>query len=286
MSLREHSIYDCIINNARNFPDEIALVSGDLRLTYGDVPFHVNSLSRGLLNIGFEKGDRIGVLLDNCAEYALFLAACTRIGLITVCLNTRTSADEMRKMLEQAKPKALIFQKNYEKQADELRELNMHRQLYCIDEASILSSSFDQLLHEDSSPLNESQPAVDDGWLIIPTAAVDGIPKGALLSQRNVMASADIHLHHFGRETIKGHLVALPIFHVMGLTSAWATFISGGKNVLLRQFDEKIAVKLIDSEDLTYFGSFPPVLERVLDKAKECDSTLESLKVVYGLEGS
>ena len=141
MSLREHSIYDCIINNAHNFPDEIALVSGDLRLTFGEVPLHVNSLSRGLLNMGFEKGDRIGVLLDNCAEYALFLAACTRIGLITVCLNTRTSADEMRKILEQTQPKTLIFQKSYEQQADELRELNMHRQLYCIDEASITSSS-------------------------------------------------------------------------------------------------------------------------------------------------
>ena len=146
MSLREHSIFDCIINNALNFSDEIALVSGDLRLTYGEVPSHVNSLARGLLNMGFERGDRIGVLLNNCAEYALLLAACARIGLITVCLNPRTSADEMRKILKQAKPKALIFQKSYEEQADELRELGIHRQLYCIDDASILSSSFDQLL--------------------------------------------------------------------------------------------------------------------------------------------
>ena len=56
--------------------------------------------------------------------------------------------------------------------------------------------------------------------------------------------------------------------------------------MLLKQFDEKLAVNLIDSEDLTYFGSFPPVLERVLDTAKECGSTLESLKLVYGLEGA
>ncbi|MBS1255728.1 MAG: Long-chain-fatty-acid--CoA ligase [Deltaproteobacteria bacterium] len=286
MSLREHSIYDCILNNARNFSDEIALVSGDLRLTYGEVPFHVNSLARGLLNTGFEKGDRIAVLLNNCAEYALLLAACTRIGVITVCLNTRTSAEEMHKMLEQAEPKALIFQKSYEQQADQLRDLHIHRQLYSIDDASVLSSSFDQLLDEDPSPLTEPQPAVDDGWLIIPTAAVDGIPKGALLSQRNVFASADVHLHHFGREAIKGHLVALPIYHVMGLTSAWATFISGGKNVLLKQFDEKLAVELIDTEKLTYFGAFPPVLERVLDAAKESGSGLESLKLVYGLEGA
>ena len=47
MSLREHSIFDCIINNALNYSDEIALVSGDLRLTYGEVPLHVNSLAKG-----------------------------------------------------------------------------------------------------------------------------------------------------------------------------------------------------------------------------------------------
>ena len=286
MNLREHSIYDCVINNALNYSDEIALVSGDLRLTFGEVPQHVNSLARGLLNTGFQKGERIGVLLNNCSEYALLLVACARIGLIAVCLNTRTSANEMSKVLEHAKPKVLIFQKSYEQQADQLRELCIDQQLYSIDEASIFSSSFDQLLDEDSSQLNEQQHAVDDGWLIIPTAAVDGVPKGALLSQRNFMASADIHMCHFGREAIEGHLLALPFFHVMGLTSAWATFISGGKNVILNQFDEKLAVKLIDSEDLTYFGSFPPVLERVLNYAKETGSVLESLKLIYGLEGT
>ncbi len=285
MAIREHSIYDCIVCNAQNFPKETALVSGDLRLTFAEVPFHVNCLARGLLNTGFEKGDRIVVLLDNCAEYALLLAACSRIGLIVVCLNTRTSADEMRLVLESTKPKALLFQTSYEQQAEALRDLLPARQLYSIDEASILSTSFDQFIDEDPSALTEPQPSVDEGWLIIPTAAVDGIPKGALLSQRNVMASVAVHLQHFGRESIKGHLAALPIFHVMGLTSAWATFISGGKNVLLKQFEEKLAVQLIDAEQLTYFGSFPPVLERVLDAAKESGSRLESLKLVYGLEG-
>jgi long-chain acyl-CoA synthetase len=285
MTIREHSIYDCILSNAQNFPKETALVSGDLRLSFAEVPLHVNCLARGLLNTGFEKGDRIAVLLNNCAEYALLLAACSRIGLIAVCLNTRTSADEMRMVLESTKPKALLFQTILEEQAEALRDLLPARQLYSIDEAAILSTSFDQFIDEDPSLLTSPQPGVDEGWMIIPTAAVDGIPKGALLSQRNVMASAAVHLQHFGREAINGHLLALPIFHVMGLTSAWATFISGGKNVLLKQFEEKLAVQLIDAEQLTYFGSFPPVLERVLDSAKESGSGLESLKLVYGLEG-
>ena len=107
MAIREHTIYDCILRNACNHSYKTALVSGDLFLTFADVPIHVNSLARGLLNTGYEKGDRIAVLLNNCAEYALLLAACTRIGVIAVCLNTRTSADEMRMVLESTKPKAL-----------------------------------------------------------------------------------------------------------------------------------------------------------------------------------
>ena len=112
MTIREHSIYDCILSNAQKYSKETALVSGDLRLTFAEVPPHVNCLARGLLNTGFEKGDRIAVMLNNCAEYALLLAACSRIGLIAVCLNTRTSADEMKMVVESTKPKALLFE-NY-----------------------------------------------------------------------------------------------------------------------------------------------------------------------------
>ncbi|HHZ86547.1 MAG TPA: long-chain fatty acid--CoA ligase, partial [Candidatus Lambdaproteobacteria bacterium] len=172
MAIREHSIYDCILRNALNLSGETALVSGDLRLTFSEIPIHVNCLARGLQNTGFEKGDRIAVLLNNCAEFALLLAACSRVGVIAVCLNTRTSAGEMRMVLESTKPKALLFQTSFEQQAEELRDLFPARQFYCIDEASILSTSFDQLLDENHSPLTEPQPGVDEGWLIIPTAAV------------------------------------------------------------------------------------------------------------------
>ena len=160
MTIREHSIYDCILSNAQNSPKETALVSGDLRLTFAEVSLHVNCLARGLLNTGFEKGDRIAVLLNNCTEYALLLAACSRIGLIAVCLNTRTSADEMRMVLENTKPKALLFQTILEEQAEALRDLLPARQLYSIDEAAILSTSFDQFIDEDYSLLTEPQPAL------------------------------------------------------------------------------------------------------------------------------
>lgn len=54
MAIREHSIYDCMMMNALNLSEETALVSGDLRLTFSEIPIHVNCLARGLLNTSFE----------------------------------------------------------------------------------------------------------------------------------------------------------------------------------------------------------------------------------------
>ena len=71
MAIREHSIFDCILSNAQNLGGETALVSGELRLTFAEFPLHVNRLARGLSKTGFEKGDRIAVLLNNCARLIL-----------------------------------------------------------------------------------------------------------------------------------------------------------------------------------------------------------------------
>ena len=48
MAIREHSIFDCILSNSQNIGGETALVSGELRLTFAELPLHVNCLARGL----------------------------------------------------------------------------------------------------------------------------------------------------------------------------------------------------------------------------------------------
>ena len=53
MAIREHSIYDCIMRNALNLSGETALVSGDLRLTFSEIPIHVNCLVRGVTEYRF-----------------------------------------------------------------------------------------------------------------------------------------------------------------------------------------------------------------------------------------
>ena len=108
------------------------------------------------------------------------MAVCSRIGLIVVCLNTHTIEDELSKVLENTNPKVLLFQTILEEKAEAIRDLLPVRKLYIIDEAAIPWNSFDQFIDEDHSSLTEPQPVVDEGWIIIPTTAVDGILQGRL----------------------------------------------------------------------------------------------------------
>ncbi len=278
MSLRTHSLVDRIQEQAQSKGDQTAFVCGTDALTFADYADQVLRAAAGLRAQGLAPGDRVAVLLDNGLETAVAYGACMAAGLIAVGLNTRTAAEEMAQVLEITTPRLLLSQERFLETTQVLQK-TVPQQVR-VDGSG---ASWKELLAH--APL--ADPATDptQGCVIIPTAAVGGVPKGALLSQQNLQAACQVHLLHFGADALSGHLGVMPLFHVMGLTSLWASFLCGGKTVLLPQFDPQVSVQAIDQHQLTYFGSFPPILGRILEAAQESGSVLPSLKLVYGLEG-
>jgi len=127
--------------------------------------------------------------------------------------------------------------------------------------------------------------APDDPFAVISTAAVDIIPRGAVLTHTNFLM-ANLHaMACMGLTEADTNLLAFPLFHVAALGSALATMHAGGANVVMTRFDARQAVQLIDTHRVTYVTSFPPVLSQLLDAAAQTGSTLASLKYVFGLEG-
>ncbi len=284
MTLRKHNLYDRIVENARIYKDKIAFSFESHQWTYAEYLQLVNRLSHGLLAAGIKKGERIAILLDNHLEYMLLYGACAQTGIIALGINTRTSAEEMKLLLESVVPKMLIFQQKYEETALQLQDNLALEHLVSIDQVD-KAKSFDSLLEPNTDSLSQAGPHLDEGYLIIPTAAVGGVPKGALLSQGNIMTCNAICMAEYGKANLEGFLGVLPLFHIAGIMGAWATFHVGGHTTLMAQFDAEKAVEQIDQHQLTYLGSFPPILERILDTAKTKQTALPSLKMVYGLEG-
>ena len=284
MKIQQIDFFERIQEIARSHTDSNALICGERQVKYRELPEMILRLVNGMRSSGLKPGLRVALLMDNSIEYLLLLAAGFRLGSISVCINTRIGVDEMKKVIQQTRPTILVYDEQYQEAADQFKE-SFSGGIICVNSSNNGLSSLSQWWDSSPEEPDITTPSPNDGAIIIPTAAVGGIPKGALLSQNNILASVLAHLVHFGEESMSGLLSLLPPYHVMGLCSAWTTLLSAGKVVLQRQFDAEDAVRILDAENLTYFGSFPPILERVLDAANSQNSKLNSLKMVYGLEG-
>jgi long-chain acyl-CoA synthetase len=118
----------------------------------------------------------------------------------------------------------------------------------------------------------------------ISTAAVDVIPRGAVLTHANVITANLTAIGSLGLTERDRYLAVLPLFHVTALGMAMAHMHAGGASVIVSRFDAEEAVRLIDRHRVTHLSDFPPVLASVLDAAEKLGSALPSLTHVSGLD--
>ena len=104
------TIGDNLAATARRFPDAEALVvvHQGVRLTYADFDAEVDRLARGLLALGLEKGDRVGIWSPNCAEWALVQYATARLGVVLVNINPAYRTHEVEYALRQSGCRMLV----------------------------------------------------------------------------------------------------------------------------------------------------------------------------------
>ena len=148
MNIREIGFFERLEELARSQPETTALVCEGKQLKYRELPEIIRRLLNGMLEEGIENGERVGLLMDNCNEYLLLIAAGFRLGSISVCINTRTGIDEMKKVVEQTTPSFLIYEEKYQEEAEQLKEA-FPKGTICINptnpETPSLSKWFDAL---------------------------------------------------------------------------------------------------------------------------------------------
>ena len=125
---------------------------------------------------------------------------------------------------------------------------------------------------------------IDDPYIIIHTAAVQGKPRGAVLSHGNVIFSNQQVISEFKLDQSQAYLNILPLFHIMGVNLGLATLQAGGKNVILEKFDSSKTLELIQNQKVNLIGSFPPILNNLMEAADQGEYDLSSLRIAAGIE--
>ncbi len=285
MGLYDFTFYDVIRRNGRCFTKRQAWLelSDGRDITFGEFRNLVDHLAKGLQDIGAKKGDRIGILGKNSLEYFLLYGAASALGLIIIAINWRLSADEVSNNLVDAGPRFVFadpeFQQLIEGQKDKLLSVD---KFYNLSGGGSFEG-FNRLIDNDADFILEEVDS-DDGLVIIHTAAVEGKPRGAIVTHRNILSATTQFSYLFDVHKEDVHLNILPLFHVGGLFIAATAFHAGAVNINVSKFDADQAVDVIQEKQVTMLFDFAPILASILDSQKKTGKDIKTLKMVAGLD--
>jgi fatty-acyl-CoA synthase len=269
--------------SATVYPDKVAIIHGDVRISYAQMRSRCRRLASALMRRGVGKGDTVSVMAPNVpalleAHYGVPLA-----GAVLNALNYRLDADTIRFILGHAGTKVLLSDREFSPVVARALEGMQHPPLL-IDIDDALCESGELLGEMDYEAFLaqgdecDSFPAIDDEWQAIAlnyTSGTTGNPKGVVYHHRGAYLNALGQLLAFGVTQRSIYLWTLPMFHCNGWTYTWGVTAASGTHVCLRRVDPALIFPLIAEHGVTHMCGAPIVLNMLIHAPHEVQRRFE-----------
>jgi len=180
---------------ALRWPERPAWLQDERVITFRQAEARVNRLAHALAQLGATPGDRIGMLLPNCSQGLETLLAPMKGGMAVVPMNIRLHPDEHVYMLNDAGTRILIYGEEFRPHLDTMRgRLTTVTHAICVGAPARGDLPFEEIMHgqPDTPPPGAIEPD-DLAWLFY-TSGTTGRPKGAMLTQRNLLTMVELFL--------------------------------------------------------------------------------------------
>ncbi len=240
---------------AARTPELPALVWRERAISFGMLAERAVRVAGTLHALGVQPGDRVAALLPNGMAFVDLLHGAIACGAVLVPINTRLAPPELSQLLVDAEPRLLIHG------SGDLASLA--RAAAC---APLRRLELGDAWAAEATAL--SPPAVPVGedpiLALLYTSGTTGQPKGVMLSDANLRASAEASQRHLGVRRGDRVLACLPLFHVGGLALLLRSVIDGSCVVLHERFDAARVNAALDADGIAFASLVPTGLDRVL----------------------
>ncbi len=262
------------------FPDQEALVYGDLRLTYTDYHARVSRLASALAGRGVKPGDVVATLMPNVPAQAEALFGVPACGAVLNTINMRLETDTLTYILDHGEASVVLVDTQFLNKAEEaIAALPGDTRPLLVevpDEQAGHPPSGRHLTYE--AFLAEGDPDFDwimpeDEWESLAlnyTSGTTGRPKGVVYHHRGA------YLLTLGtpiawRLPMHPRILAIvPFFHCNNWCHTWMLPALGGTVVCCRDVSAKAIYDAIADDGVTHFGGAPIVLSMIVN-ADEAD---------------
>lgn len=272
------SLVELFRQSAEEYADHTAVTFFDKTYSYRELEEAIIHFTKKLAGIGIRKNDRVAIMLPNCPQYPISFYAALSCGATIVQLNPMFQPAELLHILDDSETKALIILDRLMPLFDSIKDQTsvQHILAVCLDGDAAESAPIGGMPRLTMDPK-------EDVAVIQYTGGTTGLPKGAMLTHRNIVANTLQSAATSEVTTKKGKekvLTISPLFHVYGMTSGMSvTFYNGGNMILVPKFDVGQVVELIEKEKPTAFPGVPTMYIALLDyhRSRKFDlSCLES----------
>jgi len=236
------------------------------QMTYSSLQQISNRVANALIEMGLKKGERVILFMPKSVEEAVFHLGVQKMGAISVILNPGFKKDEMDYLLKDTDAKIVIVGK---KEEALIRSIDEKRLILSIDTETPFTEA--KLFPGYSSQTIDTEVSSHDPALLIYTSGTTGQPKGAILTQQNLIQDAKniIHIWEITERDVLCH--ALPLFHVHGLCFALHTsLIAGVKIVMCDEFSPDTVKDILSCQNgelaCTMFMAVPTMYLKMIDR--------------------
>ncbi|MBR7112003.1 MAG: AMP-binding protein [Clostridia bacterium] len=308
-------ITDFLENNARQFPDDVALVEINpteketRRMTWRDyelveptlrAPYYrreitwrvfdekANRFANALTARGIGKGDKVAILLMNCIEWLPIYFGILKTGALAVPLNFRYAASEITYCLGLAEADALVFGPEFIGRVEEIADtISKNRLLiYAGSNCPSFAEDYTDMTAECSSVYRTADLTEDDDGAIYFSSGTTGFPKAILHAHRALVHSCRVEQAHHSQTRDDVFLCIPPLYHTGAKMHWFGSLLTGSKAVILKGTSPETILRAASEEHCSIVWLLVPWAQDILaaldsGKLKLSDYDLKNWRLMH-----
>ncbi|TPG85648.1 amino acid adenylation domain-containing protein [Brevibacillus laterosporus] len=261
---KDKSIYELFEDQAKNIPEQVAIVFENRKLTYRELNETANRLARTLREYGVGIGQVVGLLMDNSPDVVISMLAVLKAGGAYLPIDPAYPNERIEYMLQDSKTQLLLTDKDWEKQ------ISFDGEIINVQNKNVYEQSEEQL---------DKITTHDDIAYVIYTSGSTGKPKGAKVTHQGLVN----YIWWAKKVYLQGEILDFSLYSSISfdltVTSIYTPLLTGAKLVIYKGEEKVFLVEQIVKDNKTAVMKLTPTHLKLLEEMDLKESKLQKLIV-------